>query len=194
MTDNNYYNNNADAFFSGTIDVNVKSLYQEFMHYLPINAKIIDAGCGSGRDTIYFLKEGHDVIAFDASKKLGQLATEQTKHSILHTTFLGFSTKPESQDAIWACASLLHVPMNELPQTFFHLSQFLKKDGVFYCSFKYGDNETNRNGRQFTNLNEALLTQQLKYSPLSIKKTWITEDLRLGRTDEKWLNTILIKL
>ncbi|PQJ85037.1 class I SAM-dependent methyltransferase [Aliivibrio sifiae] len=194
MVNSNYYNSNADAFFNDTIDVDASSLYQEFMPYLPTNAKIIDAGCGSGRDTHHFLKNDHDVIAFDSSEKLRQLATERTKHPILHTTFLEFSTKPESQDAIWACASLLHVPMNELTQTFLHLSQFLKTNGIFYCSFKYGNNETNRNGRRFTNLNEALLIQLLKSSPLVIKKIWITEDLRLGRTNEKWLNTILTKL
>lgn len=194
MTHSNYYNNNADSFFNNTIDVDVKSLYQEFTPYLPANAKITDAGCGSGRDTLYFLNQGHDVIAFDASKDLITLAEKYTNHRVQHSTFLRFTTEYNSQDGIWACASLLHVPMSELEQTFLHLGQFLKTGGVFYCSFKYGNNEIERNGRRFTNLNEALLRHLLSALPLSIQKTWITEDLRPDRAEEKWLNAVLIKL
>ncbi len=193
MATQNYYNNNADIFFNNTIDVDAESLYQEFMPYLPTSAKIIDAGCGSGRDTLHFLNHGHNVIAFDASKELITLAEKYTNHRIQHSTFLSFNTEHNSQDGIWACASLLHVPMNELVDTFLHLSQFLKTGGVFYCSFKYGNDEVERNGRRFTNLNETLLKQLLSTLPLSIQKTWITEDLRPGRSDEKWLNAVLIK-
>lgn len=194
MATRNYYNNNADAFFNNTIDVNVESLYQEFIPYLPTNAKIIDAGCGSGRDTLHFSNQGHDVIAFDASKELITLAKKYTNHPIQHSTFLSFTTEYNSQDGIWACASLLHVPMNELVATLLHLSQFLKTGGIFYCSFKYGNDEIERNGRRFTNLNKILLNQLLLTLPLSIQKTWITEDLRPGRADEKWLNVVLFKL
>ncbi|WP_300177101.1 class I SAM-dependent methyltransferase [uncultured Aliivibrio sp.] len=194
MADSNYYNNNADTFFTNTVDVDVSSLYQEFTPYLPANASVIDAGCGSGRDTLYFLKQGYDVIAFDASKQLVSLATMQTLHPISHTTFLKFTTKKESQDGIWACASLLHVPMNELRQTFLYLSQFLKKNGIFYCSFKYGDNEVERNGRRFTNLNETRLEKLLITLPLSVKAIWITEDVRPDHANEQWLNVILVKL
>lgn len=194
MATRNYYNNNADIFFNNTIDVNVESLYQEFIPYLPTKARIIDAGCGSGRDTLYFLNQGHDVIAFDASKELVTLAEKHTNHRIQHSTFLSFTTEQNSQDGIWACASLLHVPMNELVQTFLHLSQFLKTGGTFYCSFKYGNDEVERNGRHFTNLDEILLEQLLSTLPLSIQKTWITEDLRPDRADDKWLNAILVKL
>ena len=194
MATRNYYNNNADIFFNNTIDVNVESLYQEFIPYLPTKARIIDAGCGSGRDTLHFLNQGHEVIAFDASKELVTLAEKHTNHCIQHSTFLSFTTEQNSQDGIWACASLLHVPMNELVQTFLHLSQFLKTGGIFYCSFKYGNDEVERNGRRFTNLNEILLEQLLSTLPLSIQKSWITEDLRSDRADEKWLNAVLFKL
>ncbi|TGA68884.1 class I SAM-dependent methyltransferase [Aliivibrio fischeri] len=190
----NYYNENALTFFSGTVEVNVESLYKELLPYLPTHAKIIDAGCGSGRDTLYFLNKNYRVTAFDASEELITLAQQYTQHPILHSTFLDFNTRKASQDAIWACASLLHVPMNELEKTFHHLTHFLKQEGLFYCSFKYGDGEVERNGRSFTNLNETLLNDLLKKSQLSIKKTWITEDLRPNRANEKWLNAILIKL
>ncbi len=108
-------------------------------------------------------------------------------------TFLEFSTKLDSQDGIWACASLLHVPKSELRDTVAHLANFLKTGGTFYCSFKYGDNEVERNGRRFTNLNERLLESLIESLPLEIKETWVTQDLRPGRESEKWLNALLTK-
>ena len=73
------------------------------------------------------------------------------------------------------------------------MARFLKPKGLFYCSFKYGTNETIRNGRYFTNLNENLLYNLLENSCLKIQQTWTTSDLRVGRENEQWLNAILLK-
>jgi SAM-dependent methyltransferase len=188
-----YYLDNAKSFFDGTVNIDMQMHYNQFLPLLPEGANIIDAGCGSGRDSKHFLALGYKVIAFDASSKLAKLATDLTQHNVSCTTFLEFNTKHNSQDGIWACASLLHIPSNELTTTFSHLAKFLKPKGVFYCSFKYGNNETERNGRHFTNLNEALLTNILKDSPLKIQQTWITSDLRIGRENEQWQHAILLK-
>ena len=188
-----YYLDNAKSFFDGTVNIDMQMHYNQFLPLLPERANIIDAGCGSGRDSKHFLALGYKVIAFDASSKLAKLATEFTQHNVSCSTFLEFNTKHNSQDGIWACASLLHIPSNELTTTFSHLAKFLKPKGVFYCSFKYGNNETERNGRHFTNLNEALLTNILKDSPLKIQQTWITSDLRIGRENEQWQHAILLK-
>ncbi|TOB17564.1 SAM-dependent methyltransferase, partial [Vibrio parahaemolyticus] len=59
--------------------------------------------------------------------------------------------------------------------------------------FKYGNDEVERNGRKFTNLDESLLKSVLSNTPLIIKTTWQTGDLREGRESEKWLNAILLK-
>ena len=69
----------------------------------------------------------------------------------------------------------------------------LKKQGKFYCSFKYGIGDTERNGRYFTNADETRLSTFIKNTCLIIDKTWITADARPDRQNEKWLNAILIK-
>ncbi|MEZ9322853.1 class I SAM-dependent methyltransferase [Vibrio sp. F13] len=188
----NYYDQNAQEFFDGTIKVDMASLYNEFLPLIPKESLILDAGCGSGRDSKAFLNQGYKVHAIDASEELGKLAENQINQAVEITTFQQFSS-PQSFGAVWACASLLHVPMKELPQTFSNLASHLKPKGVFYCSFKYGDNEIERNGRKFTNLNESLLEQVIADSGVAISKTWCTSDLRKGRESEKWLNAILIK-
>lgn len=196
---NNFYNDNATSFFNDTVDADLSAIYQKFLPLLASGAHILDAGCGSGRDTHYFISQGFRVTAFDASEVLVLKAQEFTGIDVTVNTFENFRDKSSAKnaddlfDAIWACASLLHVPSKHLPASFSNLSAQLKQGGVFYCSFKYGTNDTAKNGRDFTNANEERLLSFIQNSNLKMVNTWITEDVRPNRQDEKWLNAILIK-
>ncbi|KFA98682.1 class I SAM-dependent methyltransferase [Vibrio sp. ER1A] len=187
-----YYNQNAEEFFNATINVDMETLYREFITLLQSGSAILDAGCGSGRDSRAFKELGFNVHPIDASEELAKLAEATIRQPVEVTTFQNFKSDKQF-DAIWACASLLHVPYNELEDVFVNLSKHLALGGVFYCSFKYGETEVERKGRLFTNLNESLLDNVLSSTTLRTHKTWQTYDLREGREDEKWLNAILIK-
>lgn len=70
----------------------------------------------------------------------------------------------------------------------------LKSTGVIYTSFKYGEFEGERNGRYFTDFMEDTFREFMKGIPeLTIEEYWITDDVRPGRGDERWLNLILRK-
>ena len=194
---NNYYNKNAISFFNETVNADLSALYQHFLPLLRAGAHILDAGCGSGRDTHFFIQQGFQVTAFDASESLVTKATEYTGINVSLNTFDNFqkeSLKPNEFDAVWACASLLHVPSVQMFDTFVNLSNQLKADGLFYCSFKYGSSDIERNGRYFTNADEQRLSIFIKKTNLVIDKTWITADVRPDRQDEKWFNAILKKV
>jgi len=192
---NNFYNENAASFFDGTVDADLTSIYQKFLACLHNEDHILDAGCGSGRDTHFFITQGFQVTAFDASEALAVKASEYTGINVTVDTFENFNRKSSTflYDAIWACASLLHVPSDEIYYSFSNLANQLKSGGVFYCSFKYGIDDILRNGRYFTNADEARLRVFIKNTGLVIDKTWLTEDVRPERQNEKWLNAILIK-
>lgn len=192
MMSKKYYHANAAAFHADTAEVDMSELYAEFVPLIPKGAHIVDAGCGTGRDALAFQAQGFQVSAFDASEALIAIAQQRLGVHALQCTFTEFQAK-EPVAAIWACASLLHVPFSELPSTFSHLAAQLVSQGVLYCSFKYGDNEVERGGRRFTNLNEVLLTNVLQNTNLTIQKIWITGDARPGREHEQWLNAILVK-
>ncbi|UJF21372.1 class I SAM-dependent methyltransferase [Shewanella sp. OMA3-2] len=187
-----FYNQHSDAFYSDTVNVNMTALYNEFVPLIPLTGTILDAGCGSGRDSAYFIKQGFKVTAFDASEALVNKARLYTGLEVSLATFDSFDTRFKF-DAIWACASLLHVPSPLITTTFKRLASHLAVGGIFYCSFKYGDDDISRGGRFFTNANEERLASFIAHSDLSIKKTWITQDVRPDRQDDKWLNAILIK-
>ncbi len=187
-----FYNDNAESFFNDTKAVDLSPIYQHFLPLLPINGHVLDAGCGSGRDSKYFIEQGFQVSAFDASEILAKKASAYIGKPVSVNTFNNFRSKLLF-DGIWACASLLHVTSKQLPHAFDNLTKQLKSGGVFYCSFKYGDNDIEQNGRYFTNSNEQRLTQFVKNTDLIIKNIWLTNDARPTRQEEKWLNAILIK-
>ncbi|MGL5597611.1 MAG: class I SAM-dependent methyltransferase, partial [Aeromonas sp.] len=182
----------AAAFVAGTLAVDMQPLYQRFVPLFAKGAHLVDAGCGSGRDSLAFLQLGFEVTAFDASEQLAQLASHYIGQPVQICRFEQFNAQMPV-DGIWACASLLHVAPTQLPAVMAHLAQQLKQDGYFYCSFKYGSGEMSRDGRTFTHLDESQLASLLADLPLTAVDVWQTADLRPGRADESWLNAILQK-
>lgn len=188
-----YYEANAKQVYDGTVKINMTLLYSPFLTYMPSYAAILDAGCGSGRDTLFFSKRGYRVTAFDYSPILVKMASKLTGQEVLNLSFqdLGF----ENQfNGVWACSSLMHVPSNELRDIIHRLSRSLKVDGVMYASFKYGAGEHIRNGRFFVDLDEAGFNGLIEWHrELSMIRCWKSSDLRPGRQNEKWLNVLVRK-
>lgn len=187
-----YYQDNAQTFFDGTVNVDMSSLYETFTKHLAPGARVLDAGCGSGRDAKAFLRMGYQVEAFDASPAMVELAREHTGLPVQLMTFADVDWKEEF-DGIWCCASLLHVPAVELPEVMRKLAGALKPGGVWYVSFKYGDGEREVDGRRFTDMDEVGLRALLgTVVGIELAEMWVTRDNRPGR-DERWVNGVLRK-
>lgn len=154
---------------------------------------ILDFGCGSGRDTKYFLERGFVVDAVDGSLEMCKRASEVTGIRVKHMLFNELN-EINKYEAIWACSSILHLSYMQLVAVFNKMLKALKADGIIYTSFKYGDFEGFRNGRYFIDFDEEKLERLKKDVPaLEVKKMWITTDVRPGRDEEKWMNLILKK-
>jgi methyltransferase domain len=189
----NYYNQNADSFIEGTVSVNFKEVQDKFLQMLS-GKKILDFGCGSGRDTMYFLKSGFDVTATDGSEELCKYASEYTGIQVKQMLFQDLD-EVDYYDGIWACSSILHLSKNELRIVMNKMSRALKSGGIIYTSFKYGNFEGERNGRFFTDFTIDEFTDFVKdVKEMAIEEYWITGDVRPGRGDERWLNLILRKI
>ncbi len=188
-----YYNKNAKTFTQNTKNVDFKSIQERFLKKLPAASYILDFGCGSGRDTKYFLSQGHSVTATDGSEELCKFASEYTGIPVKHMLFQDLGEK-DTFDAIWACSSILHLPYQELKPVLKKMAQALKENGIVYTSFKYGTFEGERSGRYFTDMTEEKIETLLKeIAVFHIEDQWITSDVRPDRGDEKWLNLILRK-
>ena len=186
-----YYDKNAVLFASGTADIEFSELQDTFLSELKDGAAILDFGCGSGRDTLYFLKKSYNVTALDGSAELCKIAGEKTGIPVMQMDFNDFD-EHDKYDGIWACASILHLPKQELKNVLLHMEKALHKGGVIYTSFKYGDFSGMRNERFFTDFTEDSFKEFIKeIEHLEIEKLWTTNDARPGRQDEKWLNVLL---
>ena len=187
-----YYEANAQRFVRDTQDVDMDHLHAPFLARLPASgARVLDAGRGSGRDSLVFLAERHDVTAFDASEAMTRLASARVGFPVLRMSFDEVEFE-NAFDGVWACASLLHVPRQDLPGALRRLARALKPGGVLYASFKYGDAETVRGGRLFSDYREESFKEMLWDTPeLQPIELWRTPDMHPERPDTVWLNVLL---
>lgn len=188
----NFYNENAENFFNDTVNASMKPTYDLFLRDMPSSGEILDLGCGSGRDSKFFIDKGYTVTAIDLSKELAKKASKYIGQDVIvmdmkdidyYDKFVG----------IWACASLLHLSENDILETLKKSFTALKNKGILYASFKLGEKNYEKNGRIFTCFNEEkfekLILEFRNYRLL----TFETEDVRENRKNEKWFNIILQK-
>jgi len=188
-----YYDKYFQQYSNDTMNLDMSGLYEEFLKFLPIKSRILDLGCGPGRDTRYFSNLGYDVTGLDPSIEMVKLARENSNSNIIH----GSIQETEFDlnfDGIWACASLLHVPSSELKFVFDKISKILNLGGLFFCCFKYGEFEgVSNDGRYFTFQTEEKLRKHLKsILDFEIKKVWISSDIRNDKM-LSWINCLIIK-
>lgn len=189
-----YYNKNSEEYFNSTLNVDMTNTYKPFLKLVPKDGKILDLGCGSGRDSMNFMKLGYEVTAVDGAKELAKRASVLLGKEVILSTFEELELK-EKFHGIWACASLLHIKREDLKTVLNNLYNNLEDNGVFYMSFKYGEKEyvddKNRYFNCFTDESIiSFINENTKYNILGL---YITED-KLGRVNEvKWVNLICNK-
>lgn len=189
-----YYNKNSKDYFDSTVNVDMSASYEEFINLLPKGSKILDLGCGSGRDSLQFMKLGYDVTAVDGSLELAKRATKLLGKEVIVSSFEELQLE-DKYDGIWACASLLHLEDNALRDVLNKLYDNLNDSGIFYMSFKYGTSEfIDENNRYFNMFTEERLIkfieENTKYNILQISGA----NDSLGRINEvKWINVLCKK-
>lgn len=189
-----YYDDHAQEFYESTINADMSELIRKFTSYLKPGAHILDAGSGVGRDTKTFLEMGYKVTAFDASQEMVKISTEYTG---VKTRLLRFEEMDyiNEFDAIWACASLLHVNSLDLVDVFTRLGASMKDDGVMFISFKYGTESYIKENRTFTCMTPELIKEILdEISIFTILSTFVSSDVRGNRKNEMWTNAFIQKI
>lgn len=189
-----YYDREGKTYAASTEGADMAAIRERFLALLPPGGRILDLGCGSGRDSKAFRNLGYEVVAMDGSKAMCSLASDLLEQDVLLGDFRTFQP-PGSFQGIWACASLLHLTLEELPAVLKRMAEALVADGIFYLSFKHGVFQGNRGERHFTDLTAEAFSTLLRTVPsLSLHALWLTEDIREGREGEKWLNALCMRI
>lgn len=184
-----YYNKNSSEFISRTIDVDMTEAYDNFLKLLPDGARILDAGCGSGRDAKKFAELGFAVSAFDASEEMVKHATQYSGIEVQQLRFDQLEYKGEF-DGVWTCASLLHVRKDEFVSTFQNLVNALKSSGVIYVSLKQRESNVPVGGRHFSYYSADEVDEIISDQPdLELLDLWFDENAECG-----WINLLARRL
>ncbi len=188
-----YYNKNADAFVKRTVDIDMLELYPKFTSLLPSGGKILDAGCGSGRDARYFLSQGFEVVAIDASEEMVKSASNLTGQAAVRMRFEDMSFRNEF-DGVWASASLLHIERSLLSDILATLISSLRPKGHLYLSMRDGQGDEFIDGRYFSYITESELRHLLEQrSDIELLELWTTSDRQPNRDLYKWINAVVIR-
>ena len=187
-----FYNKNAKAFAEETAFVDFKETQDKFINILQ-GKRVLDFGCGAGRDSKYLVEAGLDVVAIDGSAELCQIAESYVGIPVQQMLFQELVDRSR-YDGIWACSSILHLPKEELRSVLMKMLNALTDNGIIYTSFKYGEFEGERNGRYFTDFTYESFCEFIRdIKGIAIEEYWYTGDVRPGREDQKWLNLLLRK-
>jgi len=191
----NYYDLNAKKYLDSTINIKVSEELENFCLNLKPGAKILDVGCGSGRDSLHFIQNGFNVVSIDASSELAKLASEQIKQQVIVKKIEDLDFKNEF-DAVWCMASLLHLKKEALPLAINNCIKALKSEseGLFFASFKNGNGSAyDENGRFFSYYQQEELKEILEQTQCFKNIEFTSNKDKLGRNDVNWISFIAQK-
>lgn len=189
-----FYESNAEEYFNKTYNANLLYEYKRFLNYVIPSGHIMDLGCGSGRDSQYFLQHNYIVDALDSSKKLCELVNKKLGIKPINSRIQDW--KPDKgYDGIWACASLLHLKTDEFETFLTSLPIYLNIHGVLFASVKSGiQTGFSEDGRFFQNYSEDSIKDIInKNQGLTLKELWYSQD-SLDRDGFRWMNFIAMRI
>jgi SAM-dependent methyltransferase len=185
-----WYDRNTQDYIERTQSVDLSHLHEKFLALIPDHGRILDAGCGSGRDSLIFRDLGYDVVPVDASRSMVNHVSELLGTEALHLRHQEVAFVEEF-DGVWSMASLLHVPHSELPDVLERYRRALVPGGVLFASFKHGEGEHYRDERLFANQNDASFREIIAKIPgLNLIETWVEQDRRPGRESDQWFSVL----
>jgi SAM-dependent methyltransferase len=137
-----HYDQAADAFWEGTRDHDVSQNVAALLdHVEPRPCRILDFGCGPGRDLATFRRLGYEAVGLDGSARFVAMARRHSGCDVLHQDFLALDLPAAHFGGVFANASLFHVPMQELPRVLGELRTALRPRGVLFSSNPHGSED-----------------------------------------------------
>jgi SAM-dependent methyltransferase len=131
-----HYENNAHAFWEGTREHDVTQNYAALLDALGARSglRILDFGCGPGRDLYAFRAMGHAPVGLDGCHEFVTHARAHAGCEVIEQNFFELDLGEREFDGVFANAALFHVPHALLPRVLGELYRVLVPNGVLFCS------------------------------------------------------------
>lgn len=187
-----HYENSAQSFWEGTRDHDVSQNRSALLSYLPQNEpqRILDFGCGPGRDLQAFKAAGHLPTGLDGTASFCEMASAYVGCEVWHQDFLALELPTEQFNGVFANASLFHVPSHELPRVLAQLWETLLPGGVFFSSNPRGDNVEGWNGERYGCYHSLNVWRQYMTAAKFIELSHYYRPPGLPRAQQPWLATV----
>ena len=185
-----YYKENYKEYFDRTFSLDPSSFLAPVAERLSNGAMVLDVGCGAGRDLLWFKKKGFEVIGFERSAGLAELAREYSGVEIIEGDFETYDFSFILVDAIIASGSLVHVQHERLAEILRNIVHALEKHGIFYASLKQGEGtKTDDLGRPFYFWKDEKLREI--FESLDFEVLDFYQNKSIANSDDIWLSYIL---
>ncbi|HEX2225578.1 MAG TPA: methyltransferase domain-containing protein [Candidatus Binatia bacterium] len=187
-----HYNAHAESFWRGTKDHDVSqnraALLQHIRGAPPY--RILDFGCGPGRDLKYFKDLGHEAIGLEGAENFVEHARRHSGCEVWQQDFLELDLPPEYFDGVFANASLFHVPTQELPRVLRELWKALKDEGVLFSSNPRGENEEGWSGERYGVYYDWHSWKELVTAAGFLEMTHYYRPAGVPREEQLWLASV----
>ena len=188
-----YFNEKAEKCFQDAFTITERTNQDTFLSFLKEGDRILDFGCGSGRDTAYFREKGFLVDPTDGSSEMCRLASQYLGTPVTCMEFNGLDADAV-YDGIYASASIMHLEYDRLLEVFPKMIRAMKPGAVLYANFKYGDQDGYLGKRYYTYMTEDRFAAMLERFPeLETVRTGIFGNEHPGQPDFRWLYAYLRK-
>ncbi len=188
----NDYRTNAEAFREGTrghdVSQNIDALLRHIQGEPPL--RILDLGCGPGRDLKAFKARGHIAIGLDGAEPFVEMARADTGCEVLHQNFLELDLPTEAFDGVFANAVLFHLPSSEIANVLGRLRAALRPAGVLFCSNPRGDNQEGWSGARYGTWYDWPTWRQLMETVGFVELEHFYRPAGLPRDQQPWLASV----
>jgi len=185
-----YYQKNYKTYHEKTFSIDPSSFLEPLVQWLPVEAFVLDVGCSSGRDLLWMKKRGFDVIGFERSPGLAELARKNAGCEVIEGDFETYDFSRLSVDAILFVGALVHLPYERFKTVFQNICNCLRKQGKIFISMKEGNGYFKDNhGRIFylwQNDDLRRIFHELGYKVIDFNR-----QVSIVRDSDLWLGYVL---
>ncbi len=196
-----HYESQAKSLSAKYEQANVNNIHTLLLKTFPKHSKLLELGCGSGRDASFMFKNSYTITAIDASRQM--INEAKLLHSelsnCLHVSLLpdDLNYKENSFDGIYSIATLMHLEATDIELTVKKVSEYLKPDGIFLFSVSVQRDDINTEGkdsfgRHFTTLSQEDWILTCKRMGFNLVHSELSGD-GLGRDGIVWFTCVLRK-
>jgi SAM-dependent methyltransferase len=188
----NYYQKNYKAYHEKTFSIDPTSFLVPLAQRLPPEAFVLDVGCGSGRDLLWMKKRRFDVIGFERSSGLAELARDNVGCEVIQGDFETYDFSTILVDAIMLVGALVHVPHEGFPKVFENITAAISDNGSVLITLKQGSGDrTDSDGRIFYLWEESKAREV--FDTLGFKVCDFSPSVSKTGSGEIWMSYVLDK-